>query len=333
VHASEISTGITQIASGSFRLVAPSQFPIRIGIAGSGTVVAVGSSVTSLAPGDAVYGLFFKHGIFPPPVCGFVSDYVVVPADVLLPKPEGVSFEEAAALTGSVVTVYQCVKRWLELTGQEGKGVEALQGKTAFVTGALSAVGSVAVQALKNVYGMRVVATVSTAKMGLVEGELPGVVDQLVDYQKEDVVVAVGRGKVDLVFSSQWDPGMVGLFPLANPETGAVVSIASVPSAETLRKMLGDTRIPFQGLVLWLSKLANMWYRWKLRGTNVKQDFISGNPGNREDLVASGKWVSSRKVKAVMTVVNLDDIEAVRKGCGHVFTGKGGLGKLVIKLV
>jgi hypothetical protein len=37
-------------------------------------------------------------------------------------------------------------------------------------------------------------------------------------------------------------------------------------------------------------------------------------------------------VKAIKTVVDLEDIEAVRKACEQVYTGKGGLGRLVIKI-
>ncbi|KAK4450327.1 chaperonin 10-like protein [Podospora aff. communis PSN243] len=332
IHAAEVSTGITQLASGQFRLLTSASFPLPLCIGGSGTVVSIGSAVTTLRAGDPVYGLYFKHGIFPPPVCGFASEYAVVPADVLLPKPESLSFEEAAALSGIGVTAYQCFKRYFELRGMDIKSAGGeLEGKTVFATGALSACGSVFAQAAKNVFGARVVATVSTGKMGLVEGILPGVVDELVDYQKEDVVARVGKGKVDLVLNSQWD--LVGLFPLANPYTGVVVSIASLPGPETMRRMIGESKVPFAGLIIWLLTLAYMWYDFKLRGTNVKHDFVSGNPGNREDLEASGEWIASGKIKAVMTVVDFNDIDAVRRGCEMVATGKGGLGKLVIKLI
>ena len=132
VHAAELSTGITQLAAGQFRLVSSASFPLPLCIGGSGTVVSVGSSVTSLRPGDAVYGLYFKHGIFPPPTCGFASDYVVVTADVLLPKPSHLSFEEAAALVGSVVTAYQVMKRYFEMVGVDMKGA-TMEGKTVFL--------------------------------------------------------------------------------------------------------------------------------------------------------------------------------------------------------
>lgn len=294
-------------------------------------MVAVGSRVTALRPGDAVYGLYFKHGSFLPPTPGFASDYTVVPADVLLVKPSHLSFEEAAALSGSALVLYQCMKRYFALTGQ-GADSTTLEGKTVFVSGALSAFGSVAVQVAKNVYGARrVVSTVSTAKMGLVEEYLPGIVDEVVDYQTQDVVGVIGRGTVDLVLNMQF--GVVDRFPLARPDTGAVVSIASVPSAHTLRAMMSESRVRFRWLFILVATLAQLWYRWNLRGTNIKYDFVSGNPGNREDLEGAGEWVAAAKIKALMTVVSLDDIEAVRRECGKVAAGKAGLGKLVIKIV
>ncbi len=341
VHAAAITTGDTQFAAGYARLLVSTPLPLPLGIEGSGTVIAAGSVATSkynFRPGDAVYGLNFQHGQFPPPSVGFASEYAVVPADVLLHKPGDLSFEDAAVLLGAAVTIYQCMKRYFELVGPGQGDVKTgtLEGKTVFVPGPLGAFGSVAAQVARNVFGaQRVVATVSTAKkeMRLVERYLPGVVDELVDYQTEDVVKVVGRGKVDLVLNTQWD--MVGTFPLANPRTGAVVSIASVPSAETVRKMLGESKLPFpfRHLVIWAVTLAYMWYDWKLRGTNIKQDFVSGNPGNREDLEAAGEWVATGKIRAVKTVVSFDDIEAVRDGCKKVVTGKGGIGKLVIKMI
>jgi NADPH:quinone reductase-like Zn-dependent oxidoreductase len=303
-------------------------------MSGSGIVIAVGSEVKSLRVGDAVYGLAFKHGqMFPTMAApGFASDYTIVSAEFLLVKPKHLSFEEAAALAGSVLTAYQCVKRYFELTGQPPE-TSTLEGKTVFIPGALSAAGSVSTQVVKNVYGAKtVVSTVSTRKMGLVEKYLPDVVDELVNYETQNIVQEVGRGTVDFVLNTQWD--LVGTFPLANPQTGAVVSIASIPSPRTVRSMIGDSPAPIlvRWFILVMTTLAHMWYNWMLRGTKVKQDFVSGNPGNREDLERSGEWVATGKIKAVMTVVDIEDIEAVRKACTMVATGKGGIGKLVIRL-
>lgn len=61
--------------------------------------------------------------------------------------------------------------------------------------------------------------------------------------------------------------------------------------------------------------------------------FLSGNPGVREDVERAGEVIATGKVRAVTTVVALDDLETVKKRCEEVLSVKGGVGKLVIKLV
>lgn len=352
VHAASIQTGDTQITAGMSRLFAPLQsasshpnhphhppqltpppsFPAKLSGSGSGIVVALGTAVSAFQIGDAVYGLTYKHGEFPPRAPGFASEFVVVPADTMLPKPPHVSFEDAAALAGSVVTSYQVVRRYFELTGQPTDGSATLEGKTVFLQAALGGSGSVAAQVVKNVYGAkRVVATVSTEKVAMVGALLPGVVDQVIDYKTEDVVEAVGRGAVDFVFNTQRD--VVKTFALANPETGAVLSIASVPGKKTLRSFLGTSKVPFQWLLFLVSRLAYVWYDWNLRGTKIRHDFVSGDMGDREAIERAGEWVAAGKVKAIATVVDLDDLQAVRAECQKVADGKGGVGKLVIRVL
>ncbi|RWA05759.1 hypothetical protein EKO27_g9346, partial [Xylaria grammica] len=185
---------------------------------------------------------------------------------------------------------------------RENGVADGLEGKTVFVPGALSGTGSVAIQLLKNHYGVgRLISTVSTGKLPLVERYLPGLVDQ-------------------------WD--LLGAFPLANPRTGVVVSIASAPHPALFREMLPTA--PFW--IFWALAVAQWYYAFKLRGTNIKYTFVSGNFGVREDAERTGEFIATGKVKAVKRVVDLEDIEAVRKGCEQVYKGKGGIGKLVIKI-
>ena len=246
-------------------------------------------------------------------------------------KPANVSFEEAAAIFPAGITAYQCLVRYFELTKQPADST--LEGKTVFMPGALSATGSIGAQVIKNIYKAdRLISTVSTPKVPLVDEYLPGVVDKIIDYKTEDIVEAVGRGTVDFVYNTQWD--LVGTFPLAKRDTGAVVSIASIPSAATVRKMFGPAGLGrLTGLIICFSNLVYMWYGWKLRGTNIKQDFVSGNAGNREDAHKVNEWIAAGKLKAVMTVVDVDDLEAVREQSAKVASGKGGLGMLVVKFV
>lgn len=294
---------------------------------GAGVVAAVGSQVKAFRVGDAVYGLHFKHPTFPPQAPGFCSEYALTNECFLLAKPTHLSFEEAASLPGSTLTVYQSIKLALEYMGPSGG---TLEGKTVFVPGALSATGSVGCQVLKNVYGVgKLISTVSTPKVPLVEQYMPGIVDEVIDYQTQNIVREIGAGKVDFVYNTQW--ALTSTFPLANPKTGVIVSIASVPGSQTLRKVLGAHNIPFW--MAWILDLVQLWYSFRLRGTNVQVAFVSGNPGNREDLEAAGEMIATGKVKAVMRVARLDDLEAVKKGAQEVKSGKGGIGKMIIKIV
>ena len=311
------------------------RFPHILSNQGSGVVVQVGTDVKTLKPGDAVYGLAFAHGTFPLLAPGFAAEYAVVSARLLLRKPDHLSFEEAACVAASAVTCYQCVRRYFELTDQSLDAT--LEGKTVFIPGALSATGNVYIQMAKNCYGAgKVISTVSTPKVKLLkeeEGEYHDRVgkflDQVVDYKTQDVVRKVGKGTVDFVLNTQWQ--FTSTFPLLNRRTGAAVSIASVPSAATVQKMFGRENVPFW--VVWVLNLVYLWYDyWKLRGTNIRQDFVSGNPGNREDLEKVGEWIAQEKIRPIVTIVEMEDLDEVRRLCGMVASGKGGVGQLVVRI-
>ncbi|GAP85455.2 putative alcohol dehydrogenase [Rosellinia necatrix] len=333
VHACGIQTGDTQIARGMTRILpGKMKFPMKIGIEGSGVVAAVGTAVTKFRAGDEVYTLAQPGrpmDLFA--AVGFASQYAVSPEACVLAKPAGLPHEDAASLAGLTLTAYQAAEAGVRLlregSGHDGDG--GLEGKTAFVPGALGGAGSVAVQLLKNHYGVgRVVATVSTAKVPLVERLLPGLVDQVVDYTATPRLAdAVPAGSVDFVLNTQRD--LAAAVPLVRRGGGGVVvSISSLPRPALFREMLPSA--PFW--VLWLLAAAQWYYAFLLRGTGIRYTFVSGNFGIREDVERVGEFIATGKVKAVKRVVDLEDIRAVREGCEQVYTGKGGVGKLVIKI-
>lgn len=302
-----------------------SRYPLPIGQEGSGVVVAVGSQVTTLRAGDEVYGISVEKPMFRGPPPALASQYALVKENLLLPKPAHLSFEGAASLSATVTTAYQTIRR-----GLRRRGESSLEGRTVFVPAGLSSTGSVMIQVAKKVFGAaRIITTVSTPKVGLVEEYLPGLVDQVVDYKTQRVEDEVPRGSVDYMLNTQWG-SLAGGIPLLNPKTGVLMSIASVPSRETVREMVGGDRFPW-----WLGValgLAQLYYKWKLRGTSIEYEMVSGSPDVREDLERAGEIVALGQVRPVVRVVDLEDLEAVRKGCGEVFTSKGGLGKLVVRI-
>jgi NADPH:quinone reductase-like Zn-dependent oxidoreductase len=318
-----VSPGAPALCRRTFADLFRPRLPLKLGIEGSGVVVAVGKAVTRFRPGDAVYGLDVQHPMLPIRQVGFASQYARARESSLLPKPDSLSFEDAAALGGSTLVAVQCVERGLGLMG-----ADSLEGKTVFVTGALTGLGAPGVQVVKNYYGAeKVVATASTAKMGKVEELLPGVVDQLIDYKTQDVVAVAGKEQIDFVYNTQWD--FTGTFPLIKRTTGVAVSASSIPEPDVFRSLIGPAA---PRVVMWALAAAQWWYDWKLRGTGIKRAFVSGNPGDREAWEKTGEIIARGKVKAVTTLADFNDLEAVKREMLKVEAAKGTFGKLVIKI-
>lgn len=288
-------------------------------------VVAVGSGVKTLKVGDEVYGSSVEKPFFRGPDPGFVSQYAVADEKFFLLKPAHLSFEEASSMLGHVATADQTIRRALQLRGEE-----SLEGKTVYIPAALSATGSVITQMAKNVFGAsKIISTVSTPKMPLVEEYLPGIVDQLIDYKTQRIQDHVPRGSVDYAFNTQFAT-YDECIPLLNPKTGVLLSIASAPSRATATELFGADRLPWWvGLAL---DAVHLWYGWKVRGTNIKWEFLSGSLHIREWTERAGEIVALGKVRPVIRVVDLEDVEAVRANSEQVRSLKGGIGKLVIKI-
>ncbi|KAH8200388.1 hypothetical protein TruAng_005417 [Truncatella angustata] len=328
VHACGLMTGDTQVASGSMSFLVSMRFPAGLGIECSGTVVSVGSNVTNFKPGDAVYGMAFGRPMEFDRLSGFCSQYCIGREKLFLHKPPHISFEEAGGLLSFTLTAYESLQLGAKHMASHGK---KLEGSTVFVPGALSATGSICIQLLKNVFGVsKVIATVSTSKIPLVEKYLPGLVDQVVDYKlTRKLTDVIPAGGVDFAYNTQWNT-LESVVPLMNKDTGVIVSIASIFPSRLLKLALGPA-LPFW--VGWIADLAQLYYRWLVWGTNIKLDFVSGNGENRELVEKTAEVIALQKVKCVMRIVNLENIEAVRVACDEVYTGKGGIGKLVVKIV
>jgi NADPH:quinone reductase-like Zn-dependent oxidoreductase len=297
---------------------------LRIGFEGAGVVVAIGSGVKSLKVGDEVYGCYFTHPAFNGPDPAWASDYALGEESLLLIKPRNITFEEAASFPGLAITAYQSFKRGIEL----GKFGDSLAGKTVYVPGALSGTGSYGVQIAKNVFGAeKIISTVSTPKMPLVKDYIPGVVDQLIDYKTQKLEDHIPKGSVDFVYNTQWET-MRPAIPFINPKTGVLISVSSIPPSRITKVLVNS---PWW--MNWMLDLFQLWYSFLLRSTKIQYEMISGNPNIREDWERVGELIALGKIKPVMTVVSLDDIEAVRAGCEMVNSGKGGIGKLVIKII
>jgi NADPH:quinone reductase-like Zn-dependent oxidoreductase len=301
---------------------------MQFGMEGSGVVAQVGEAVTRFKPGDPVFGFDFQRPAIPLVPTAFCSDYVVLPEGRLFLKPEHLSFEEVAGLLATTITAYQSFKHGAELAASGEDLYGFFSGKTVFVPGGLGGTGFSGLLLAKNVLGAgKVITSVSTAKVSLVEQYLPGVVDQVVDYQTQDVVATVGKGTVDFVYNTQGSiPNMI---PLLKPESGVIVSIAGVPPSSVLEESLGPGNYP--AIMGWMVDGVQCYYSWKMRGTKVKSGFVTSGPWPEEDLQNAVSFIADGKIKPIMTVVSIDDMDKVHEECQKLYAGKGALGKLIIK--
>ena len=131
----------------------------------AGVVEAVGESVTRFQPGDRVFGEV-DGGAF--------AEFLVAPADWLVPVPEGVDLETAATIGVAAETALQGLRDWGRLQA----------GQRVLVNGASGGVGSFAVQVAKALGASHVTAVCST---GNVEAARQAGADRVVDYTCEDV--------------------------------------------------------------------------------------------------------------------------------------------------
>jgi NADPH:quinone reductase-like Zn-dependent oxidoreductase len=135
----------------------------RIGVDFSGTVEAVGKSVTRFKPGDEVFGGRL----------GALADYVAVrEARAVALKPANMSHEQAAAVAIAAITALQ---------GLRDKG-HLRAGQNVLVNGASGGVGTFAVQIAKS-FGANVTGVCSTKNVELVRSIGA---DRVIDYTRED---------------------------------------------------------------------------------------------------------------------------------------------------
>ena len=123
--------------------------PKIIGWDASGIVEEVGSEVSLFKKGDEV---FYSGDIQKP---GCYAEYQTIDERIVAGKPQNVSWEEAAALPLTSLTAWECIFDRMHIQENEGKK------KSILVIGGAGGVGSIAIQILKKLTQMKVIATAS----------------------------------------------------------------------------------------------------------------------------------------------------------------------------
>jgi len=169
VHAAGVDRGVWHIMAGL-------PYPIRLAGYGfrapktrvrgrevAGLVEAVGAGVTSVAPGDEVYGI--GEGTF--------AEYATAKHDKIAPKPGNITFAQAAAAPISALTALQGLR----------DSAQVRPGQKVLVIGASGGVGTFAVQIAK-AFGAEATGVCGTTKIDLVRSLGA---DYVIDYTREDI--------------------------------------------------------------------------------------------------------------------------------------------------
>ena len=145
----------------------------RPGVDCSGVVEAVGPAVTEFKAGDSVFG-----------TCrGAFAEYAIAPESKLAAKPEGVSFEDAAACPVAALTALQGFRKHGRI--QPGHNV--------LINGASGGVGTFAVQ-LAKIFRAQVTAVCSARNADLIRSLGA---DRVIDYAEEDF--STGAARYDII--------------------------------------------------------------------------------------------------------------------------------------
>ncbi|EGX88787.1 alcohol dehydrogenase, putative [Cordyceps militaris CM01] len=319
VRAASINPIDVKKADGLMKMAVQDTFPYKIGYDAAGVVVEVGSGVTSFKAGDEVYVRL------PESNRGAWAEFAMCPESFIALKPKNLSFAEAASLPLAALTAFQALREY--------KG--SLEGKTVFIPAGLSGTGAYGLQIAKHLFkAAKVITTVSTSKMPRVP-ELLGetVVDQIIDYTKEDPIKSIPAGSVDFIFDTTGQA--TEFLPLLVKGSGLVVSISTAPSGATLQNssFMGTpekTRLPivvrvFLDAADQLRKLRALFY-------GVEYKYLFMEPNGR-DLALLRDAAEKGELRPVVGLrVDFGDIDKVREACWQTYKGKGGLGKTVFEV-
>jgi NADPH:quinone reductase-like Zn-dependent oxidoreductase len=282
--------------------------PLILGSDGAGIIESIGSKIVETGTykiGDEVFLVPFRtnepielaeelsdtYDILGEHLDGTQAEYVSAPADFIIPKPERLTMQEAAAFPLAYMTAFHMLT----------KKVKLREGQDVLIWGASSGVGSAAIQIAK-MYGATVVTTTSTDQKTEFAHALGA--DHVINYKQVDVsqrVLELTKNKgVDVIFEH------IG-------EQSWSHSIRSLKKGGKLI-VCGSTTGPIVNL--------------DLRHIYIKhQQIIGSTMGNRQDLLELSSLIDQGKIKPIIgTSLSFKDIQQAHQ----ILERNQQMGKVVI---
>lgn len=312
------------MASGKTKMLQVVPLPYPIGLDFAGEIIEVGSEIKDFSAGQKVYGFNGAGG-------AASTDLLLdtTKPHALCKIPDAMSMIEAASLPAVAITAELALKHADDFLRSSG----GLKGKKVFIPGALSGVGSVALQLAKNEWQCHTITAASTSKIPQIDNYLgEGVVDAVHDYTTTDVVKTVGTSVVDFVFDTT---GLAADYLPMLKRGGLCISIARLPPGSALKNE--DPDAPKQSRLACIGQnvmdgLDATFRTYCKTRYGVEYRYQRTVPVT-EDLDGISRLVEEGKLKAVVgSTKTLKDIEGVKAACMGIFKGTGQLGKFIITM-
>ena len=231
-----------KLREGYLAQMMPWDFPIILGWDVAGEIVEIGSAVKDWQVGQEIFARPETTRF------GTYADYTIVDDHLLARKPEGASFEDAAAVPLAGLTAYQVLFTHGKLKAGEKVLIHAGAG----------GVGIYAVQLAKNI-GATVITTASKKNHALLK-ELGA--DQVIDYHTTDFSEVLED--IDLVFDTMGGDVQRDSFKVLN-ENGRLISIVSQPDEELAKNVAVAESIWLQPDGKQLQKIADLMTEGKVK--------------------------------------------------------------------
>ena len=180
IRASSVNPIDWKLRAGKLRLIHPIKFPAILGFDLAGEVVGRGSGAGKFKDGQRVYARSNK------PSGEAYAEFIALEESYVAPCPDGMSFEEAAAIPLAGLTALQALR--------DHGGIDS--GQQVLVNGASGGVGSYAVQIAK-ACGAIVTGVCGPANVDLVRRFGA---DHVIDYRSQDPLG--GDRKYDIIFDA-----------------------------------------------------------------------------------------------------------------------------------
>jgi NADPH:quinone reductase-like Zn-dependent oxidoreductase len=206
VHAASVNPVDWKIREGHLKGMLNFPMPLVLGWDIAGTVAALGREVSSFKIGDAVFSRsdISRQGTY--------AQMVAVDAQLVVAKPESLSFEEAASLPLVAHTAWQVMFETMDLR----------QGNKIFIGAGSGGVGTLAIQ-LAHARGAHVITSTSTTNLEWVRNLGA---DEVIDYTTHDPNELVRD--MDYVFDTMGGADQTQMYAMLR-HGGQLVSISKQP--------------------------------------------------------------------------------------------------------